>query len=899
MSRLKSASIGQTEKPKIGLLPLFGLQRDVSFPFDDHHVHSLTVVSRFWLFSIAARIIALADWFGQGGLNLADLSGVFGVFIAGVALCDIGIIATGIGVKRTRLSHIAGAWTMMVLVAISGLLFICSPAWIGAALIGQDLQKFQLMEAAVVLVTLVVLSSNRLLAASYCAAVLVALPFTGAQGGTILAGAVCLVLIGVTLIYQARQDHDRGEEVDHARGELERARRLLGDHEAAGRGWFWETDVDGGLVYISPSVCKQLASSASDLIGTKLTAILVSNGSQDSQYGRTLNFHLSTRSSFSDLAVQAAIDDAEERWWSISGTPIFTDNGRFEGYRGSGTDLTEMRKSQHELSQLAQFDQLTGLFNRVQIKATMDQLLAGQHGRAKPCALFMLDLDRFKSVNDTLGHPIGDALLRQVAKRLELAVGDKGRVGRLGGDEFLVLLPDLDDRNSLSSLATQIIASLSHVYVIEGKRVTIGASIGIAIAPYDGQGSEALVRNADLALYAAKGDGRGIHRFYTATMHENAEERRIMENDLRDALKNNALSLAYQPVVCAQTELITGFEALLRWDHPTRGKVSPAEFIPVAEEAGLIAVIGEWALRTACMEAAQWPSEARVAVNVSPIQFANPNFPSIVANTLAQSQLPASRLELEITESVFINDNDSVDRMFANLKKIGVRLALDDFGTGYSSLGYLKRAPFDKIKIDQSFVRGAAVADNNRNAAIINAIVSMSEAMNMETTAEGAETHDELDLIRSLGCSHVQGYIYGRPMAASRVANVLLANGGHAVATGYQTSRKRRTTVLRSVIVAQNGERQDGRIRNISNTGALIEGVINIEENNWVYIDISNYGIVQANVHWCIDDRIGIEFVTPIDFTRFNAASLGHANPTRSQSRVEAIAEIKADTKAA
>ncbi|MEY2926933.1 MAG: hypothetical protein RL367_1410 [Pseudomonadota bacterium] len=885
MTGVRANFTNQTGTPKIGLLALFGLRHDDAFPFDDHHVHSLTIVSRFWLFSVAARLVALIDWMARGSLSPSELVGKYGLVLAALALCDVSIVILGTAIGRKKLAHTVGAWIMLAMIAVSGILFALGPDLALSVQKATQLQDFRLMGAAVILISLVSLSVNRVLAAAYCAGILLTLPFTGDFGGSILAIAGFLTLLGVTLIFQARQDHDRGEEVDHARGELERARRLLGDHEASGRGWFWETDSTGCIAYVSPSVAKQLGTAADTLIGIPLTAILVDTSKLDNQYGRTLTFHLSTRSSFSDLAVQAATSDDEERWWSISGTPIITDFGRFDGFRGSGTDLTEMRKSQFELSRLAQFDQLTGLFNRVQMKTTMDQALAAPHGRGKSCSLFMLDLDRFKSVNDTLGHPVGDALLRQVAKRLELAVGDKGRVGRLGGDEFQVILPELEDRNSLGTLATQIIGSLSHVYIIEGKRVTIGASIGIAIAPYDGQGSEALVRNADLALYAAKGDGRGTHRFYAASMHENADARRLLENDLRDALKENELSLAYQPVVSAQTERITGFEALLRWNHPTRGKVSPSEFIPVAEEAGLIATIGEWALRTACDEAAQWPSNARVAVNVSPIQFANPSFPAIVANALAQSQLSADRLELEITESVFLNDNDSVDKMFASLKKLGVRLALDDFGTGYSSLGYLKRAPFDKIKIDQSFVRGAAVADS-RNSAIISAIVSMSEALEMETTAEGAETHDELDLIRSLGCSHVQGYIYGHPMPASQIARLLLSNGGHAIAKGHKTSRKRRATVLRSVIVAQNGERQDGRIRNISDAGALIEGVTHIQEKNWVYIDIINYGIVQANVHWAIDDRMGVEFVTPIDFARFNAASLAQpADPVPVVSR--------------
>jgi diguanylate cyclase (GGDEF)-like protein len=366
--------------------------------------------------------------------------------------------------------------------------------------------------------------------------------------------------------------------------------------------------------------------------------------------------------------------------------------------------------------------------------------------------VFLLDLDRFKQVNDTMGHPAGDALLKQVAQRLESTVGAMGRVGRLGGDEFQVIFPGKIDRDELGHLAARVIEALSQPYSLEGSRVTIGASIGIALAPGDGVTSEALIRNADLALYAAKDGGRGRYHFYAADLHSDAEERRKMENDLRDAVANGGLELYYQPVVQTATEKITGFEALLRWNHPQHGFVSPAKFIPIAEDTGMIAAIGEWALRTACKDLARWPANVRVAVNVSALQFANPALPSIVTQALAHAQVDPQRLELEITESVFINDDEGTEQMFRALKAIGVRMALDDFGTGYSSLGYLKKAPFDKIKIDQSFVRGAT-QPGSINGAIIASIVSLAEALGMETTAEGVETFDELDLCANSGAA--------------------------------------------------------------------------------------------------------------------------------------------------
>jgi diguanylate cyclase (GGDEF)-like protein/PAS domain S-box-containing protein len=871
MKRFGNHDLDRPDSINAVMFSALGFNHDAAIAHEAQYVQSLGAAAHFWRFASFSRVLALAIWLIQGLISIGDLNGALLLPLILVALADVTIFTLGALLKRRKVPLHIAAWTMLIAVPISAFSFGMIPIWTENADVSQATLPFLIVESAVALVCIIALAVNRMLLGAYCVAVLIALPFGMSLAASIFAIIPFLAVLILTLYMQASQDLGYRNEIERARGDLERARRLLSDHEAAGRGWFWETDARGNLSYVSQSVANVLGATREDLVSRPLTSILLQDSARDDQDGRTLAFHMSTRSTFSDLSVRAAVE-GEERWWSISGTPIFNDFGRFEGFRGSGTDLTEIRKSQHELSKLAQFDQLTGLFNRVRMKALLEQSLTTPMGKPNVCALFLLDLDRFKSVNDTLGHPAGDALLRQVAKRLEHAVGQGGQVGRIGGDEFQVVFPDQDDRQRLGTIAQQVIHSLSQPYMLEGKQVVIGASIGIAIAPNDGQTSEALVRNADLALYAAKGDGRGVHRFYAENMHSNAEERRNIENDLRDALGNNNLSLAYQPVVSAVTEKITGFEALLRWNHPVRGAVSPAEFIPIAEDAGLIATIGEWALRTACMEAAQWRGNARVAVNVSPIQFANPSFPSLVANALAQSQLRPDRLELEITESVFLNDSDSVDKMFISLKKLGIRLALDDFGTGYSSLGYLKRAPFDKIKIDQSFVRGAAAADN-RNSAIITAIVSLSEAMGMETTAEGAETHDELELIRNLGCSHVQGYIYGRPMPAIEASSMLARNEGHAVAQGHKTTRQNRMTVLRSVIVAHNGRRQEARLRNITDSGAMIEGLAGVPENSWVFLDIANYGLVQANVRWAKDDRAGVQFLPPIDMALFNAST--------------------------
>ncbi len=640
---------------------------------------------------------------------------------------------------------------------------------------------------------------------------------------------------------------------------------LLSEFEDNRRGWFWETDERGLITYISPQIAAALDLRVEQLLGTAMTALVLHDKGDGTGTGdgeRTLGFHLSTRLAFSEIAVRAAAG-TDVRWWSLSGRPAFDDDGRFLGFRGSGTDLTEMRRSEDEVKRLASYDPLTGLPNRILMRRTLDEAMRDIAGRPKRAALFMLDLDRFKTVNDTLGHPVGDVLLRQVAERLKRVVLNDGQVGRLGGDEFNIVLPGIVEKQKLENLATAIIQAVSRPYLIDGAHVSIGASIGIAIAPDDGATADALVRNADLALYAGKADGKGVHRFYEPEMHASAKDRRLLEMDLRNVLGESALTLVYQPVVDAQSEATVCFEALVRWNHPTRGPVSPSEFIPIAEEIGLIPQIGEWVLRTACLEAVNWPDPVRLAVNISPIQFANPSLPGIVMSALAAAQLPAHRLELEITEGVFLNDDAATDAMFAKLKAIGVRFALDDFGTGYSSLGYLKKAPFNKIKIDQSFVRGAAVP-GNRNAAIIRAIVTLAESLGMETTAEGAETPDELALIRSLGCSHIQGYIFGRPMASDE-ARARVAGAGKLAVSGLLVTRDPRVAVLRAATIHSRHGTSPARVRNLSCSGAMMEASLALKVGESIRIDFGVGRPVRSAVRWIDDDRFGVAFDEPIE----------------------------------
>ncbi|MDE2561044.1 MAG: EAL domain-containing protein [Sphingomonadales bacterium] len=706
-------------------------------------------------------------------------------------------------------------------------------------------------------------------------------------------GGVVSLIVGLAIgaLSYYRQRHIDAIQRDLVEENLRvqtRAQEILSEFEETGQGWFWETDRRGQVTYLSRPVAQALGVTVDDLLGKPFASLF--NLEQQEEGQRTLTFHLSARSEFSELAVRAA-SDGEVRWWSITGRPIYDSFNNFIGFRGSGADLTEKRKSQEHAARLAQFDSLTGLSNRLRMSQTLEKILNAPQLHHRACSVFLLDLDRFKQVNDTLGHPAGDALLKQVSQRLERVVDSAGRVGRLGGDEFQVILPGKIERAALGQLAQRIIETLSQPYSIEGSRVTIGASVGVALAPDDGVTSEALIRNADLALYAAKDGGRGRYHFYAPDLHSDAEDRRKLEDDLRDAVANGHLQLYYQPVVQTATEKITGFEALLRWNHPEHGFISPERFIPVAEDTGLIMQIGEWALRTACADLATWPENVRVAVNVSPIQFCNPALPTVVTNALAQAQVDPERLELEITESVFLNDAENIDAMFRSLKALGVRLALDDFGTGYSALGYLKKAPFNKIKIDQSFVRGAT-QPGSRNGAIIASIVSLAEALDMDTTAEGVETFDELDLVRMLGCSHIQGYIYEKALSPEDALE-RLRMGLTAIAQGPRSARAARQSMLRKVVLEHGGQHYDGMVRNISQTGALIEGLWNVPSDTIFRVQLADGFTVTATARWSKDDRMGVEFSAPLRLDENGRIAAVVSNPAKQAAMTRPVTQRK------
>jgi diguanylate cyclase (GGDEF)-like protein/PAS domain S-box-containing protein len=665
---------------------------------------------------------------------------------------------------------------------------------------------------------------------------------------------------------------------EESRPQSARAEGLLAEFESSGKGWFWETSREGNLSYISDSVAKGLGREPADLIDRPFTDLIsteTEDGSATSE--RTLGFYLSSHVAFQDLIVRAKTKN--EIWWSITGRPVHNELGHFFGFRGFASDLTKMRQSEVELDRLARQDSLTGLANREALRRALDDALVGAVRRKHRCSAFLLDLDRFKAVNDTLGHPAGDTLLRLVALRLTDEVGKIGQVGRLGGDEFQVVLPSTSDKETLSKLAQGIIDSLSRPYTISGTAVSIGASVGIVTSDYDDRTSDDLMRDADLALYAAKAAGKGCYRFFAPEMHEAARQRQLMESDLRVALEKGQLRLVYQPCVDASSEAVTGFEALIRWDHPEHGPVSPVEFIPLAEELRLIDEIGEWVLRTACAEAANWPPHITVAVNLSPVQFKSPALPTMVRMVLAETHLPANRLELEITEGVFLSNDDHVHEMIGSLKAIGLKLALDDFGTGYSSLSYLQRVPFDKIKIDRSFVTGAS-DPAGRNAALIRGMVGLASDLNMQTTAEGVETPEELQLVRDLGCSLVQGYIFGKPMPPEE-ARELAAKGSAALPDAPYPPREPRMRIIRAALLHYQGQVKGARLRNISSGGALVECREEIPEGAWVRLDIGTGALLEAEVRWTKGTQFGCQFKD-----KFNLKLLQPSKPPATAPRV-------------
>jgi diguanylate cyclase (GGDEF)-like protein len=544
--------------------------------------------------------------------------------------------------------------------------------------------------------------------------------------------------------------------------------KLLRELEATGSAGLWELDGDLRIANMSRELLAAMRLQEAQVIGLHYKQFLDPLGqiATLSSGMRSLFEDLDDGTPFRDRAILSA---DRQSWWSISAKPIHDDKGQLVGWRGVASDITEARLGGDDSVRAARTDPLTGLANRLLVRELLEEAVLRQWTENDGCALLLVDLDRFKLVNDTLGHAIGDQLLVEVGSRLRAAVGDDGQVGRIGGDEFAIIWSGETNREILSSAADRIIVELSKSFTIGAAALHVGATIGIASCPDDGILEEQLMRAADLALYRAKEAGRGGHAFFEQYMFDQAEDHRLLEQDVREALNSDGLTLAYQPIVDAKSGATVGREALLRWRHPRRGDIPPDQFIPIIEDAGLIHQIGDWVIREACAEAAGWGSDMRVAVNISAAQLTGAGLARTVLGALAASRLQPSQLELEVTESVFLGDDAATLASLERLRSLGVRLVLDDFGKGYSSFGYLSRAHFSKIKIDQSFVRGAA--DGAQDCvAIVHAILALSQGLGVETTAEGVETEEQAAVMRNLGCTQLQGFYFGRPEPASEIS---------------------------------------------------------------------------------------------------------------------------------
>ena len=542
---------------------------------------------------------------------------------------------------------------------------------------------------------------------------------------------------------------------------------LLSDFQEHASEWLWETDARDMLIRVSDRFAEAAGKTQEELEGVHLFELIGADREYRSPELTDIVKRMTVRAAFRDVTLSLQINDSR-RFWLLSAKPAFDNAGTFLGYHGVGTDVTDKRLADERILRLARYDTLTGLPNRTSFQEEADRAIAAAQQSGQQMALLCLDLDQFKSINDTLGHPVGDALLKLVGKRIRSCVRDRDIVARLGGDEFAILQTAADLPTGSMILARTILDAFKQPFRLEHGDLLIDTSIGIAVAPSDGSTLDSLMKKADLALYAAKADAGATYRFFEPEMESWAHRRRALEVGLRSALENNEMQLVYQPQVDIRRGTVIGCEALVRWKSAEWGMVSPAEFIPVAEATGMIDSIGEFVLREATKAARQWPDDAVVAVNLSPVQFKNQKLLATVVSALAESGLPPHRLELEVTESLFIDGSEHAYNMLKNLRALGIRTSLDDFGTGYSSLSYLRRFPFDKIKIDKSFIDDVAAREDS--VAIIRAIVTLAGALGMTTTAEGVESLDQVAKLREAGCTQIQGYVFSRPRPPVEIA---------------------------------------------------------------------------------------------------------------------------------
>jgi diguanylate cyclase (GGDEF)-like protein len=540
---------------------------------------------------------------------------------------------------------------------------------------------------------------------------------------------------------------------------------LLNDFTENASDWLWVIDKNLKITQVSSRLSKLTGRSEDYYIGRHIlrSIQLVARSKRTmEETGAVMGLQhaLNNQQHFKDSVVPVMLNN-EKRLWSFSAKPVICENGRFNGFRGVGRDLTEELQAKARNAHLAHYDPLTELPNRFLFRLDLETALARLNRSGERFAVLLLDLDHFKMVNDTQGHPEGDLLLTQVAKRLSLAVRDVDTVARLGGDEFAIILTGIGKPHEAARFAERVSRDIAEPFNLTLSQAVIGVSIGIAMGDTDTIDADTLLRHADLALYRAKNDGRGVFHFFETEMDAAARRRHQLEADMRSSLANGELELHFQPLVHIDTRTVNAFEALVRWNHPALGFLQPCEFIPLAEEVGLIQSIGAWVIRQACVEALAWPSHIRVAVNLSPVQFRSPSLFSQVQSILQDTGLHPNRLELEVTESLLLDASPFVESMFTALRQLGVRLVLDDFGTGYSSLSYLQRYKFDKIKIDRSFVNHIETEPGCQ--AIMDCLIRLARDLQMSLVVEGVETEAQLTSLKARGCTEIQGFLIAKP----------------------------------------------------------------------------------------------------------------------------------------
>ena len=547
---------------------------------------------------------------------------------------------------------------------------------------------------------------------------------------------------------------------------------LLKEFEENSSDWLWELDRNGCFQRVSDRFSAASDVAKEQLVGLGFHDFLRSMSQENEPILEELRRDIEERATFSGVALPVAVAGIE-RHWRLTGKPTFDEFGTYTGYIGTASDVTAEKNSERRINYLAHNDALTGLLNRAKFTEHLKQSIARLERYGSPFVVLYLDLDQFKAVNDSRGHLIGDRLLVHVSKRIKSQLREADIAARLGGDEFAIILNNSYHADETAALAHRLVETVGRPYEFDDDIVSIGVSIGIAIAPINGTRPDQILRNADLALYRAKAEGRGTWRFFEAQMDSDVRERRVLELELRQALKEGEFVLHYQPLVSAEDNKASGFEALVRWNHPVRGIVPPAEFIPIAEQTGLIRQIGDWTIREACHAAARWPEDLLVAVNLSAKHFRLSDITAVVREALETSRLPPHRLELEITESLLIERPDDVVDTLGELKALGVTIAMDDFGTGYSSLSHLLKFPFDKIKIDRSFVTASPEDLIARD--VLRSIASLGKTLKIMIAAEGVETQEQVDFLRDIACGELQGFYFAKPLDEIDLARYFLA----------------------------------------------------------------------------------------------------------------------------